>query len=245
MFVSARCVGVIDETGRAFACGYLVVGAEYFTAPSTAGEGARPSEEGVKQTSAPQRSSPEAIVPTTQDLTDAREETNEVCPDLSVRVSARRMAPRHRHRLLRRVVLASGPVAPEGRGRGLCVLPPGLESVGNPAAIHVVSLDEATAACPGDLEGACVLQLTSTATALNDTPVASDVVQDKEDKEEGKGCQGNGMVDEDGEDGVLGRASRELLAGAGVEEVRMTIHLGFRQKVEGLGVACILGSLVL
>lgn len=53
-------------------------------------------------------------------------------------------------------------MAPEGRGRGLCVLPPDLESVGNPAAVHVVSLDEDTAACPGKLDGACVIHLTTT-----------------------------------------------------------------------------------
>ena len=166
-------------------------------------------------------------------------------------------------------MLASGPVAPEGRGRGLCVLPPGLESIGNPAAVHVVSLDEGTAACPGGLEGACVLHLTTTAPAVSapatlasegartavegggcvvDSPLAATGVEGgevaaaaaaaaaaAEGREGGGGGRdggtssasdaaagGAGVVeDENGSQGVLGRAARELLAAAGVEEVEV------------------------
>lgn len=140
-------------------------------------------------------------------------------------------------------------MAPEGRGCGLCVLPPGLESVGNPAAVHVVSLDEGTAACPGGLEGACVLHLTTTAVVsdgaveggvggVERAPAAAAAVERGEAAAaEGPGEE-DGVVDgglsssasaatgggpvadgENGSQGVLGRAAEELLAAAGVEEV--------------------------
>lgn len=131
------------------------------------------------------------------------------------------------------MVLASGPVAPEGAGRGLCVLPPGLRSVGNVAAVHVVSLDEETVVCPGGLDGACVLHLTTTTATCSsdegDADSAGIVGSSREGGGEREGDSAgwgkvlesvDSVVDEDGSDGVLGRAARGLMEAAGVQEVR-------------------------
>lgn len=117
-------------------------------------------------------------------------------------------------------MVASGPVTPESmsaykneedgdgptKGRGLFVLPPGLRCVGNPSAVHVVSLDESTAACPGGLDGACVLHLTTTIAAESSK---GNVYGDGNENGE----------DENGSEGVLGRAAKGLLEAAGVHEV--------------------------
>ena len=191
---------MIAETGRAFACGSVVVGAEYFdespgiplTAPagtitattttpdttatakisdvprpapsSAAGEGvvARPGATVWEGAAIAPGGGPEAAA--------AAAGPENVTGSLISSLSSPSPPPRKRlrrghRRLLRRVVVVSGPVAPEGAGRGLCVLPPRLRCVGNPAAVHAVSLDEGTVACPGGLDGACVLHLTTTTTA--------------------------------------------------------------------------------
>ncbi|CAM9691821.1 unnamed protein product, partial [Ectocarpus fasciculatus] len=235
---TGRCVGVVDDAGRAFACSFLVVGGEFLAAsPST--DIQQPTTTPVPEhLSAPPPPPPAAAADT--------------LPNAGAGSSSR-----VRSRLLRRVVLASGPVAPEGRGRGLCVLPPGLQSIGNPAAVHVVSLDDTTAACPDNLGGACVIHLTTTTSIVGDSSQAgvvgspgAPVNQDREGAEEeqvpagagvttGEGrnsgglSAGFGVVDgrgnEDGSDGVLGRASRELLAAAGVEEIW---SLGFSWDIQ-------------
>ncbi|CAN0370420.1 unnamed protein product, partial [Ectocarpus fasciculatus] len=221
---TGRCVGVVDDAGRAFACSFLVVGGEFLAAsPST--DIQQPTTTPVPEhLSAPPPPPPAAAADT--------------LPNAGAGSSSR-----VRSRLLRRVVLASGPVAPEGRGRGLCVLPPGLQSIGNPAAVHVVSLDDTTAACPDNLGGACVIHLTTTTSIVGDSSQAgvvgspgAPVNQDREGAEEEQvpaGAAGFGVVDgrgnEDGSDGVLGRASRELLAAAGVEEIW---SLGFSWDIQ-------------
>lgn len=224
-----RCVGVVDDAGRAFACSFLVVGGEFFAAsPPT-------NTQQPTTTPVPEQLSAPPPPPT---------------PETPPTIGTGRSSIRVRGRLLRRVVLASGPVAPEGRGRGLCVLPPGLQSIGNPAAVHVVSLDDTTAACPENLGGACVIHLTTTTTRAgeaDDSSQAGPGSQGAPMNQDGKGGEENdpaGVVtgegrnsgglpagfganasvdgplgDEDGRDGVLGRASRELLAAAGVKEV--------------------------
>ncbi|CAN0366201.1 unnamed protein product, partial [Ectocarpus sp. 12 AP-2014] len=141
---SGRCVGVVDDAGRAFACSFLVVGGEFFAAspPTNTQQPTKtPVPEQLSAPHPPPLPSPETL-----------------------HTAGTGSSSRVRGRLLRRVVVASGPVAPEGRGRGLCVLPPGLQSIGNPAAVHVVSLDDTTAACPENLGGACVIHLTTTTT---------------------------------------------------------------------------------
>ncbi|CAN0401604.1 unnamed protein product, partial [Ectocarpus sp. 12 AP-2014] len=220
---SGRCVGVVDDAGRGFACSFLVVGGEFFAAsPPTSTQ--QPTKTPVpEQLSAPHPRPP----PSPETLPTAG--TGSSC--------------RVRGRLLRRVVLASGPVAPEGRGRGLCVLPPGLQSIGNPAAVHVVSLDDTTAACPENLGGACVIHLTTTTTRAGEADDSgqagvgsqgASIYQDRkgeEEKEVSAGAHVNvdGPEDKDGRDGVLGRASKELLAAAGVEEIW---SLGFSWDIQ-------------
>ncbi|CAM9267647.1 unnamed protein product, partial [Ectocarpus sp. 13 AM-2016] len=220
---SGRCVGVVDDAGRAFACSFLVVGGEFFAASpptSTQQPTKTPVPEHLSAPHPPPPPSPETL------------------PTAGTGSSSR-----VRGRLLRRVVLASGPVAPEGRGRGLCVLPPGLQSIGNPAAVHVVSLDDTTAACPENLGGACVIHLTTTTTRageVNDSGQAgvesqgASITQDREGEEEkevpaGAHANVDGPEDKDGTDGVLGRASKELLAAAGVEEIW---SLGFSWDIQ-------------
>lgn len=233
-----RCVGVVDDAGRAFACSFLVVGGEFLAAS--------PPTDTQQPTTTPVPEHLSAPPPPPPPPADT-------LPNAGAGSSSR-----VRSRLLRRVVLASGPVAPEGRGRGLCVLPPGLQSIGNPAAVHVVSLDDTTAACPDNLGGACVIHLTTTTTRAGEADEGSQagavgsqgapMNQDREGAEEeqvpagagvttGEGRNSGGLsasfgvVDgrgnEDGSDGVLGRASRELLAAAGVEEVGGPNHFFF------------------
>lgn len=190
----------MDERGRPFACKSLVVGGEYFI-PSP------PSKTASTETLPTSKVA--ASIPPTRG-TNVGE-----TPDFSGNPVG---CNHHRKRLLRRIVVASGSVSPESlsgfktgdgstEGRGLFVLPPGLGSVGNPSAVHVVSLDESTAACPGGLDGACVLHLTTTMRMA-------------------KG------EDEDGSEGVLGRAAKGLLTAAGVHEVGDL----FWRSVAGCGV---------
>eukprot|EP00904_Undaria_pinnatifida_P006085 jgi/Undpi1/2606/HiC_scaffold_13.g05985.m1 len=205
--VTKKCVGVIDESGRAFACGSVVVGGEYLGAspcvplvatknanantnitntttnntsettnnnldtprgtPSSAKQvvagagaavvaGATVGAAGEPAATAATEAAAAAI-PTPVDGDTKTVSRSSPSPSLPKRLRGHR-------RLLRRVVVTSGPVGPEGAGRGLFVLPPRLRCVGNPAAVHGVSLDEDTAACPPGLEGACVLHLTTTTT---------------------------------------------------------------------------------
>lgn len=184
----------MDERGRPFACKSLVVGGEYFI-PSPPSKTASSETLPTSKPSASTSPTRETNVGQTPGYSGNPVEDSSGCN-------------RRRERLLRRIVIASGSVTPETmsgykyeesdegstKGRGLFVLPPGLRSVGNPSAVHVVSLDESTAACPGGLDGACVLHLTTTKVMV-------------------KGD------DEDGSEGVLGRAAKGLLTAAGVHEV--------------------------
>eukprot|EP00903_Cladosiphon_okamuranus_P013595 g12662.t1 len=265
--VTGRCVGIVDDAGRAFACSSLVVGGEFFaTSPTTNTDTTanNPNQPQLQPTPSPtpvlNTTATSPPPPTTTTTT-----TTTTSPSSNPPAVATSNCPRGR-RLLRRIVLASGPVAPEARGRGLCVLPPGLESVGNTAAVHVVSLDEGTMACPGGLEGACVLHLTTTAPAdsawlsegagtavgvggfgVKQAPAAA--VNRGDAAAEGREGEGEGEVgqenlssssdaaadggpvveDENGSQGVLGRAARELLVAAGVEELW---SLGFSWDIQ-------------
>lgn len=268
----ARCVGVVDDAGRAFACSTLVVGGEFFSlspGATSASNSSENSSENEEQRLRQRPPSPTTATPTTTTAPPptpppSTPQSQPLTPPPPLSSTTRLLPPetrplatpsRLRSRLLRRVVIASGPVAPEGRGRGLCVLPPGLESVGNPAAVHVVSLDESTAACPGNLDGACVIHLTTTTTTASAASAANGEASTPGDSEGGQALsvgdaaqvdcsrkeieaaagtgaaavggveagldRGPGGVseDENGREGVLGRAARELLAAAGVEEV--------------------------
>ncbi|CAM9323865.1 unnamed protein product [Scytosiphon promiscuus] len=276
--VSGRCVGVVDDAGRAFACSTLVVGGEFFAlSPGTTfGINASPKneEERLRQPLSPTTTAAKATTPTTPTSSALQSQAPSPPPPSSTSPLSPSPPPpppapapetrpdgtpgRVRSRLLRRVVIASGPVAPEGRGRGLCVLPPGLESVGNPAAVHVVSLDESTAACPGNLDGACVIHLTTTAvggsaptdvfeggravgggteagekkagtTAAAGVEAGAAAAGELEGAGAVNGGSGGVSVDENGKEGVLGRAARELLSAAGVDEIW---SLGFSWDIQ-------------